>query len=158
MVKPNVIVLKNAPNTKPDRYLFHSAGGTDSFEVLAGPEGELPVDQAAGMLAVHCLTRNRAPGDYTILVPAAVTNLPDLMDKTQKLLEAGRGTRSVKLSRREKQVLAGVVKGLGNKEIGYELNISERTTKFHVSSLLAKFNVQGRLSLMQMHDGGAFYS
>ena len=52
------------------------------------------------------------------------------------------------LSRREKEVLDTVVESLSNKEIASRLNISERTVKFHVSNLLAKFSVQRRADLI----------
>lgn len=54
----------------------------------------------------------------------------------------------VKLTRREVECLSGVRRGLQNKEIADELCISERTVKFHVSSLLAKFHVSGRIKLV----------
>jgi len=38
---------------------------------------------------------------------------------------------------------------LANKEIAANLNLSERTIKFHVSSLLAKFRVRGRMELVR---------
>src|SRR5260370_32465927 len=41
------------------------------------------------------------------------------------------------------------MKSLANKEIAATLNLSERTIKFHVSSLLAKFNVRGRMELVR---------
>jgi DNA-binding NarL/FixJ family response regulator len=34
-----------------------------------------------------------------------------------------------------------------NKEIADSLHMSERTVKFHVSSLLAKYGVRGRMAL-----------
>lgn len=52
------------------------------------------------------------------------------------------------LSRREQDVLAAVLQNLSNKEIAARLNISERTAKFHVSNLLAKFSVQRRADLI----------
>lgn len=54
------------------------------------------------------------------------------------------------LSRREKEVLQAVLGNLSNKEIAGQLNISERTAKFHVSNLLAKFGVQRRADLIVM--------
>jgi DNA-binding CsgD family transcriptional regulator len=51
------------------------------------------------------------------------------------------------LTRREKEVLGGVMRSLANKEIAASLNLSERTVKFHVSSLLTKFRVRGRMEL-----------
>jgi len=55
----------------------------------------------------------------------------------------------VKLTRREEEVLGGVMKSMANKEIAATLNLSERTVKFHVSSLLSKFRVRGRMELVR---------
>jgi len=56
----------------------------------------------------------------------------------------------VKMTRREEEVLSGLMKSLANKEIAANLNLSERTVKFHVSSLLAKFRVRGRMELVRV--------
>ncbi|HET9179531.1 MAG TPA: response regulator transcription factor [Terriglobia bacterium] len=61
---------------------------------------------------------------------------------------------SVGLSRREREVLQAVLDNLSNKEIAGQLNISERTAKFHVSNLLAKFGVQRRADLILMSFNG----
>jgi DNA-binding NarL/FixJ family response regulator len=53
-----------------------------------------------------------------------------------------------RLSQREQQVLDSLLENLSNKEIASKLNISERTVKFHVSNLLAKFGVQRRADLI----------
>lgn len=55
------------------------------------------------------------------------------------------------LSRREQEVLQALLENLSNKEIATKLNISERTAKFHVSNLLAKFGVQRRADLILLH-------
>ena len=52
------------------------------------------------------------------------------------------------LSRREQEVLTGLLENLANKEVADRLNISERTVKFHVSNLLAKFGVRRRADLI----------
>lgn len=54
----------------------------------------------------------------------------------------------VRLSQRERQIASALCKNLTNKEIANELNISERTVKFHVSNLLSKFKVQRRSELV----------
>ena len=41
------------------------------------------------------------------------------------------------------------MRSLANKEIAASLNLSERTVKFHVSSLLTKFRVRGRMELVR---------
>ena len=132
-------------------YLFYEkTTGTAHFHVEAGPDGELPVDQAAGLLAMHCMVRGQSPNDYLIMVPAAPENLGDLTVKAQRLLEAGHSVKtSIKLTRREDEVLDGILRSLANKEIASELNLSERTVKFHVSSLLSKFKVRSRMELMR---------
>jgi DNA-binding NarL/FixJ family response regulator len=52
------------------------------------------------------------------------------------------------LSQREREVLDALLENLANKEIADRLNISERTVKFHVSSLLEKFSVRRRTDLI----------
>ena len=48
------------------------------------------------------------------------------------------------LSRREREVLAGLSRGRSNREIARALSLSEETVKTYVSSLLAKLGVQDR--------------
>ena len=55
----------------------------------------------------------------------------------------------IKVTRREEEVLRGILRGFANKEIASNLNLSERTVKFHVSSLLTKFRVRGRMELVR---------
>ncbi|HEU5404320.1 MAG TPA: response regulator transcription factor [Terriglobales bacterium] len=61
----------------------------------------------------------------------------------------------VRMSQRERQIANGLLKNLTNKEIANELNISERTVKFHVSNLLSKFKVQRRSDLLVLWYGQA---
>ena len=55
---------------------------------------------------------------------------------------------STEISRREREVLDLLLDNLSNKEIAGKLFVSERTIKFHVSNLLAKFHVQRRADLI----------
>ena len=48
------------------------------------------------------------------------------------------------LTKREKEILVFLVKGMLNKEIATELNISERTVKNHISNLFKKIEVNDR--------------
>src|ERR1700685_1103493 len=52
------------------------------------------------------------------------------------------------LSRREQEVLVGLREKLANKEVADRLHSSERTVKFHVSNLFAKFGVRRRADLI----------
>jgi two-component system, NarL family, response regulator LiaR len=49
------------------------------------------------------------------------------------------------LSFREREILALVAAGLGNKEIAHRLSLSLSTVKFHVSNIIAKLGVSGRM-------------
>ena len=48
------------------------------------------------------------------------------------------------LTPRELTVLALVADGLGNREIGHELDISEHTVKFHLASVFGKLGASSR--------------
>ena len=139
------------PAIEKEKFFFYEKNtGVSHFHVEADEQGNFPVEQAAGLLAMHCMVRNQTPGDYVIMVQADRSHLAGLVDKAQTLLEAGRSVKShVKLTRREEEVLNGVMRSLANKEIAANLNLSERTVKFHVSSLLAKFRVRGRMELVR---------
>lgn len=74
--------------------------------------------------------------------------LEGVSERAQELLAAGRALGAgVKVSRREQEVLDCILQGCANKEIASKLNVAERTVKFHVSSLLAKFGVTDRVAL-----------
>jgi DNA-binding CsgD family transcriptional regulator len=139
------------PSIPRDSYYFYEKNtGVTHFHVEAGPDGCFPVDQAAGLLAMHCMVRGQSPNDYVVMVKAENDLLEGLTEKAEKLLQAGHSVGSpVKLTRREEEVLGGVMKSLANKEIAATLNLSERTVKFHVSSLLSKFRVRGRMELVR---------
>ena len=132
-------------------YFFYEKNtGVSHFQVEAGADGRFPVDQAAGLLAMHCLVRGQSPSDYVVMVQAAPGALEGLTEKAEQLLQAGHSMgSSIKLTRREEEVLGGIMRTLANKEIAASLNLSERTVKFHVSSLLAKFRVRGRMELVR---------
>jgi DNA-binding CsgD family transcriptional regulator len=124
--------------------------GAMRFKVEADPAGTLPVERAASLLAMHCLVRGLTPCDYTVLVVPRGALLESVGQRAQELLDLGRAIGTgVRLSPREQEVLECVLLNKSNKEIASQLNICERTVKFHVSGLLAKFDVRDRLALMR---------
>jgi DNA-binding CsgD family transcriptional regulator len=124
--------------------------GAARFQVPAGTDGMLPLEEAASLLAMHCLVRGESPSDYQVMVRAAGSLFERVTSKARQLLDAGRAIACpIGLSRREKEVLNGVLENLANKEIASRLSISERTVKFHVSSLFVKFKVRSRIELIR---------
>jgi len=109
----------------------------------------LPVEEAASLLAMHCLVHAQAPHDYTVLVVPRGKLLDPVGRRAQQLLAAGRTAAgsNVHLSPRQREVLDCLLRDLSNKEIGVLLHVTERTVKFHVSRLLLKFKVGDRIRL-----------
>ena len=128
---------------------FDKRTGTPRFQVPARQDGTLPVEQAVSLLAVQCIARQKLPREFGILVGADEDLVSSLVGRTMKVIEGCSNAKpQTSLSLRQDQVLAGITQNLTNKEIANKLNISERTVKFHVSALLQKFDVRGRVDLM----------
>lgn len=146
---PSLITAE--PSQVPQTFLFcEKQSGVAHFEVAADRDGRLPVEEAACLLAMHCMVRGQSPEDYTVMVQAEQSHTVGLLERAQSLLAAGQAVKSeVKVTRREEEVLRGILRGHANKEIAGDLNLSERTVKFHVSSLLSKFRVRGRMELVR---------
>jgi len=125
------------------------SSGSIRFQVRAAENGELPVEEAASLLAMHCMVRAQSPDDYMVLALPRHEFMGPVASRATELLTAGRTAvgSKVKLSPRQREVLDHVLRDLSNKEIGSRLNVTERTVKFHVSRLLAKFNARDRASL-----------
>ena len=135
---------------QPGAFAFcERASGTIRFQVSAAADGALPVEEAASLLAMHCLVRAQAPSEYTVLVVPRQELLKTVGGRALQLLAAGRTAAgsNVRLSPRQREVLDHVLQGLSNKEIGSRLHVTERTVKFHVSRLLAKFKARDRATL-----------
>lgn len=97
----------------------------------AGARGYLlkSVESKEVLAAVH-----RTAAGETILPPDLAARL------VQELAEP----EAEPLTGREQDVLRRLARGLGNKEIAAELNLSENTVKTHVRNILAKLNLRSR--------------
>jgi DNA-binding NarL/FixJ family response regulator len=128
---------------------FDKETGTPRFQVSAALDGSMPKDQAASLLALHCVARQQKPNDFSVMIDIGDDLVAGLAGQAVKLIRTCvTPAPSTHITRRQQEVLEGVTNGLTNKEIASKLNLSERTVKFHVSSLLLKFEVRCRGSLM----------
>jgi DNA-binding CsgD family transcriptional regulator len=128
---------------------FDKKTGARRFEVKADADGIVSMDQAVNMMAIYCVARHQMPRDFNIMVVADQMMVDDLVRRAMKLIGSCSGAMTrLPLSRRQYQVLSGIAQDLSNKEIAAKLNLSERTVKFHVSAMLQKFSVRGRMALL----------
>jgi DNA-binding CsgD family transcriptional regulator len=135
----------------PTEFVFvDKKTGIRRFEVKADKDGNMPVDQAVSLLAISCVARQQTPRDFAMMVGANRDLFEGIAERATKLIQSCSVARmpGFPLSRRQREVLANVTQNMTNKEIAAKLNVSVRTIKFHVSTLLEKFDVQGRVDLM----------
>ena len=134
---------------KPTYFLFcDRKTGAARFRVDADSSGHLPMDRAASLLAIYCMAHRRSPEDFSLVFGSEENLISGVATRASTLLQAaGVHANPVGLSRREEEVLGAVAQNLANKEIAARLGISERTIKFHVSSLLSKLGARDRVEL-----------
>ena len=83
----------------------------------------------------------------SVISPQMMTKF---VNRLSELPEAARtrqaqGTDPTVLTRRERQTLAWLARGVSNKEIARALNLAESTVKVHVQSILRKLNLSSRV-------------
>ena len=143
--------------------------GSDGFEVLR------TLDRAGNRVAAVVLTGSESELDYAQVVKLGGRGLVLKSDGPERLFAAIRTvangelafsdelaqqvlstmtaeTRSSanalsRLSDRERQIAYYVARGMKNKDIGQELNISENTVKRHLQSIFTKTGARDRLEL-----------
>jgi DNA-binding NarL/FixJ family response regulator len=68
----------------------------------------------------------------------------------------GKKTSAVKMTKREREIIALIADGLSNKEIAFRLNIATHTVKSHVHNVMEKLALHSRLQIAKfMHDDSA---
>ena len=96
--------------------------------------------RGAAPAAIAGAARAGAAGLVATTAPLAAEAL-----RFERVGERRRASPGVEaLTRRERQVLAAMSNGLGNREIGGALGISAHTAKFHVAQIIAKLQAQSR--------------
>lgn len=100
----------------------------------SGAQGVLGRDVSAEKLEQALLTLNAG---LTVFDP---TLLPTRLERNSEPI----GGLTEPLTDRETEVLTQLARGLTNRAIAFELEISDHTVKFHVNALLAKLRAQSR--------------
>lgn len=102
------------------------------------------------LVSLFVIRRDGRLEDYGLQAAAPAQITEEIFREARNMLQMDEDFRyvNVKISPREVDVLRCVQRGMSNKEIANELGKAERTVKFHVSSLLLKFNVNTRVRLV----------
>jgi DNA-binding CsgD family transcriptional regulator len=146
---------KKQQSDQPNVFIFcESTTGVAQFRTESNSNLEHTVERAAGLLAMQCLVRGQDPRDFQVLVPAEKAVIGRLVSRAEELLQEGRAIACpATLSPRQREVLHSVLSNRANKEIASKLNITVRTVKFHISTLLSKFGVESRSELARRAAG-----
>ena len=139
----------------PESFLFcEGSNGTAQFRAASAADLECTVERIAGVLAMQCMVRGQDPKNFQVMVPAEQSLVARLISRAEELLAEGRAIACpASLSARQREVLNAVLCNRANKEIASKLNITVRTVKFHISSLLSKFGVESRADLARRAAG-----
>jgi DNA-binding NarL/FixJ family response regulator len=143
---------------------------SDGFEVLRA------LERAGNRVASVVLTGSESQNDYVQVVRLGARGLVLKADKPEKLFSAIRAVAEgdlafsdeiahsvldamvssqpavpnsmTRLSERERQISYMVARGMRNRDIATELNISENTVKRHLQSIFSKTGSRDRLELV----------
>lgn len=150
-----VLNTKKHDAAQASSFIFcEKSTGIAQFQAETGANLQSAVERMASLLAMQCLVRGCEPTDYAILIPAEQSLANRLTARAKELLAEGLAMANpVSLSPRQREILHAVVCNRANKEIAAELNITVRTVKFHISSLLSKFGVDNRAELARRATG-----
>jgi two-component system, NarL family, nitrate/nitrite response regulator NarL len=160
-LKPDLILL-GLPLGEPGRLEVLSdlvAASSTARIVLLTPSIEKSLVVEGFQLGVHGVVQKESPprvllesirtvigGEYWM----ARESLACIVEALRELVPLGNGNGSRKdfgLTPRELALIARVVAGLSNKDVGREFSISERTVKHHLTNIYEKLGISNRLEL-----------
>ena len=127
---------------------LQAAKATIPTIVITG-HGDVPM--AVEAMKAGALDFIEKPFEDEVLIEAikrAAARLEEVPIETNDI--AAIQSRLEQLSERERQVLSGVVAGLPNKAIAYDLNISPRTVEVHRANVMTKMHARNLPELVRM--------
>lgn len=157
---PDVVVIDVEPESSDEPAAAGlDAGHTASALVLLTDEIDSEwILEASPCDAAAILPRDATPGEIVTSIEAVAAGLYVLSSEILGRLLAGRkppphaapDAPFDALTSREIEVLTMLAEGLGNKEIARQLDISDNTVKFHLSSIFGKLGATNRTEAVML--------
>lgn len=136
--------------------------GLDLQNLIATDRADMPIIFITGYGDVPMSVRAMKAGAVEFLTKplgedALLDAVAGAIERSSRLVDQVAELRSVKacyesLSRRERQVMALIVSGLLNKQVGGELGISEITVKAHRGRVMEKMKARSFAQLVMMNS------
>lgn len=123
----------------------HVADTFISDSLLIGASGYVVKDAEPAQIVRA--VRDVHAGDYPI-DPAVTHHLIEELRRHGAPFPPRPEVTDLHVTEREKEVLEGLCEGKSNREIAQSMYIAETTVKYHLMSLMRKFDVRGRVELV----------
>jgi DNA-binding NarL/FixJ family response regulator len=139
-------ILAEAPNT---RIVMLTTFDTDDFvfeAIAAGAQGYLLKDAEESEILAAIRAAARGEPRLSASIASKILSEFRRVNLTRRPLTPP-VSKEEPLTEREKEVLALVAAGKGNREIAREMGLAEGTVKNHVSTILAKLHLRSRTEL-----------
>ncbi|KXH78364.1 response regulator transcription factor [Sporosarcina sp. HYO08] len=135
------VLIYTGYDIAPHYNLLMDAGATGFVSKTASPEQLITV--------IRCALRGEVVVPLQLLKQLRRVNTESLVNVGEPNL--GKMT----LSRKEQEILEGVLRGLTNKEIASELSMGQRTIEYHLTKTFAKLGVTSRTeAIMKAKEHG----
>lgn len=118
--------------------------------------GHGDVSMAVEAMKAGALDFIEKPFEDTVLIEAIKRAAAELSKGAAGVDVVEINTRLSLLTEREREVLKGVVAGLPNKTIGYDLDISPRTVEVHRGNVMSKMGAKNLPELVRMALAAGF--
>ncbi len=140
--------LRELQRTAPETRTIILSGTIDKPQLLTAIQLG-----AQGLVPKACATEELFQAAVAVLAgqswiaPSLTTSLMDVLRTRADATTSAPPAQPFGLTRRERDVLAFVVQGCGNKEIASRLAVSEETVKHHLTRMFDKVGAANRLEL-----------
>jgi DNA-binding NarL/FixJ family response regulator len=123
---------------------FLAAATEAKIIILASHAGDAEIARALQNGAYGYLLRDISENELTKAIRTVAAGKKYIPGQIAAILSENLGQEALTPS--EERILQAIVGGKSNKEIAYDLNVSENTVKTHVKNIFEKLNVSDRTS------------